>query len=668
MSAPSFFESIALPVAGRGIPVIPLRTRTKAAFLPGWENLASIDPKQIQSWADQYPDSNCGSVAKAQESGKWFFEIDSLDVADRIKSETGKWIFDLGTFTVKSRPGRGHFYFNQNARSIAMGNITQNFVKHNDWSARVHNQYVVSPGSVNPESGQPYLVLNDVPLLEAPDWLIDWLISQKTEQTSEPEPVEKADAPFVYTEQEKREFHSIDATREGPKIPRGAHDNTLTRIAGKLHWLHPDWSEQELAEELVAVCETRCENYGTDYREMCQKIAHSIGKRPVHVDAFAQDVAARGEQAKQAQQPIAQPQIVTAPNWRSKFRNIAEMDQGEPVMIIEGVLQDGTCFLGAAPGHGKTLVALAIAKAVTHGTPLFELPQFQVKQPHNVIYLIPETSDRPFRKRCEAFRVPVDDRFIARTITQGASLKLTDPDLLEAVRQLKPVVILDTARRFNSSSDTNSDAENQKLVSNVIDLRAAGAVCVLILHHATKAANQKKQAMTLENMLSGTGDFGAMCDQAYGIRMDENLYHRGSGPMEIEIVNLKDRERVGGLSSLRLAATYTEQGSILPRSWIDETGNFRAVGDRETVNRNSNTLVSLIQAHPEMTITELVEETGIKKYSVQQTLRGLGWHRVKGGANGSSPWHQDVGGQCRYGKPESVQPAKVHEEEFSATF
>ncbi|PYU66934.1 MAG: hypothetical protein DMG49_20460 [Acidobacteria bacterium] len=190
----------------------------------------------------------------------------------------------------------------------------------------------------------------------------------------------------------------------------------------------------------------------------------------------------------------------------------------------------GWHFLGAAPGHGKTLVALAIAKAISLGRPLFELLQFSVKKAYPVIYLIPETSDRPFRKRCEVFRIPADDRFIARTITEGASLKLTDPDLLEAVRQLKPVVILDTARRFNSSSDTNSDTENQKLVANIIDLRAAGAVCVIILHHATKAANQKKQAMTLENMLSGTGDFGAMYDQAYGIRMDENLYNRGSRP------------------------------------------------------------------------------------------------------------------------------------------
>jgi hypothetical protein len=50
--------------------------------------------------------------------------------------------------------------------------------------------------------------------------------------------------------------------------------------------------------------------------------------------------------------------------------------------------------------------------------------------------------------------------------------------------------------------------------------------------------------------------------------------------MEIELVNLKDRERLGGLTSIRLAASYKNGDSIFPKSYIDETGNFRPVGTR----------------------------------------------------------------------------------------
>jgi hypothetical protein len=188
-------------------------------------------------------------------------------------------------------------------------------------------------------------------------------------------------------------------------------------------------------------------------------------------------------------------------------------------------------------------------------------------------------------------------------------------------------------------------------------LRAAGAACVIILHHAKKSQSEKREAMSLENMLRGTSDFGAMCDQAYGIRMDENLYNRGAGPMEIELVNLKDRERLGGLTSIRLASTYKKPGDAFPKSYIDDTGNFRPVDFKETKARDEETLNKLVEASPMMTVTELSEATGIRTHTVKETLKRFGWHMAKGGATGHSPWHKDVSGVCPYktGKKGSVQ-------------
>lgn len=317
-------------------------------------------------------------------------------------------------------------------------------------------------------------------------------------------------------------------------------------------------------------------------------------------------------------------------------------------MVIDGVLQEGTCFLGATAGHGKTLVALAIAKAITLGEPLFEIPEYITKEPRNVIYLIPESGDKAFRTRGEAFRIPADDRFIARTISSGASLALSDPYLMEAVRQQHPVIILDTASRFIHGNDENSAAENRLLVNDILALRAAGAVLVIILHHAKKSTTENRETMTLENMLRGTSDFGAMCDQAYGIRLDVHLYNRGAGPMELELVNLKDRERLGGLTSIRLAATYKKPGALRPPSYIDETGNFRPVDFKETKDRTRETLNQLVESDPELSVKDLCEATETKAYTVRKMLKGLGWHAVKGGPDGFYPWHQDKGGPCPY--------------------
>src|SRR5258708_13254226 len=90
------------------------------------------------------------------------------------------------------------------------------------------------------------------------------------------------------------------------------------------------------------------------------------------------------------------------------------------------------------------------------------------------------------------------------------------------------------------TNDENSAAQNQTLVDDVIALQAAGAVAVVLNHHATKAS--REEDMTLENMLRATGAFAAMCAMAYGIRKDRALYANGNGPMATDLNSLKDRK------------------------------------------------------------------------------------------------------------------------------
>ena len=297
----------ALMMVSRGLPQIFLAPRGKNPWKgETWEDKIMTSADAIRAGALSHPDSNFGTIALAKPEGFWFLEIDSLNVVERIKVETGNDMFALGLFSVRSSPGRGHFYFRHSAASIAMGNIAQGFVKGADWSARCNMQYVASVGSIHPRSGNPYEILTDAPIQEAPQWLIDWCLTQKV--TKERIATTKIDGPTEATF-ERREFKSIEVTPEGPKIPYGGHDTTLTSIAGKLHHDNPDLSEHELASRLIAICEARCVNYGADYKEMCEKIAHSIGKKPVTVDEFAQQIAIRADLAK-AQHAQAGAQVL----------------------------------------------------------------------------------------------------------------------------------------------------------------------------------------------------------------------------------------------------------------------------------------------------------------------------------------------------------------------
>jgi hypothetical protein len=277
----------------------------------------------------------------------------------------------------------------------------------------------------------------------------------------------------------------VDATVSGENIPRGQHDTELHRIAGKLRGIGME--EEAIYNALVEICEKRCENYGNDYLDMCRKHAHNICEKPVNEN---RDVALT--------QNTATP--VDVSKWRDQFRSVGEMDDGPIVEVIHGVLQEGICFLGASPSDGKTLVSLSMAKCICTGQPLFGLSQFNVVEPRTVIYLIPESRDRAFRKRCEAFHIPNDKtKFMARTVSLGPTLQLDDPILLQAVKDTKAVVFLDTAVRFMKGADENSAAQNRLLVNDVINLLANGAVCVVLAHHATKAS--PNEPMTQENML-----------------------------------------------------------------------------------------------------------------------------------------------------------------------
>ena len=272
------FKEIAEPLITKNVPVIPLRPKTKIAFQSNWPDAATTDRAQIDRWDEEFPNANGACVAHAALDGVLFFEVDRQTVVPKIEADTGQKM--PATFTVRSSPGRGHFYFRHTSASIAMGNAQAKDESGELWSVRADNRYVVAPGSYHPTSGQRYELLRDIDIAPAPDWLIDWCRSQQTEEEKQ------------------------TATIDGGKIPRGSHDNTLTRIAGKLR--QDGLEEEAIYTAIVEVCEKRCENYGTDYRDMCRKISKSVCRYEIKEAA---PVVMGGVTLGQ---PQIQPQIVPA--------------------------------------------------------------------------------------------------------------------------------------------------------------------------------------------------------------------------------------------------------------------------------------------------------------------------------------------------------------------
>jgi hypothetical protein len=331
-----------------------------------------------------------------------------------------------------------------------------------------------------------------------------------------------------------------------------------------------------------------------------------------------------GQLAKSADQKAQES--TAALTWRDHFRTPAQMEQGSIRMLIEGILPEGITYIGGLAGDGKTWFALSIVKALTTGE-LF-LGKYRVPRRVPVLYLVPEVGDRAFRSRLDKFHIPNDEKyFLCRTISMGVTLRLDDPLILEAVRQMRPVVFLDTSIRFSTAADENSASQNKKLVDDIIGLRAAGAISVVGLHHSTKSL--RDDAMTLENVLRGSGDLAAMCDTVYGVKTDIRLADKNNGPIELDIENVKPRDLENPPAPFRIALKYRGQDAKI-HSHIDEDGDVKLVTIGETLAENSAAVIRLITEEPHISLAEIVERTKIPRYRVMRIASEAQYHKPFG--------------------------------------
>jgi hypothetical protein len=312
-------------------------------------------------------------------------------------------------------------------------------------------------------------------------------------------------------------------------------------------------------------------------------------------------------------------------DWRTQFVTVGQLQTGGVRMLVEGFLPEGISMLGALSGVGKTWFGLSLAKALTTGKPF--LGRFGVKNIVPVLYLIPESNGAAFRQRAEKFHIPDDPNlFLCRTVSQGSTLLMDDPAVKAAVAELRPIVILDTAIRFNKSEDENSSSNNKMLVDDSIGLLAAGARAVLGMHHATKASAQ--EGLTLQNSLRGTGDLGAMCDAVYGLKRNETLYDDGNGPLQLSVVCLKPRD-FDPPEPFTIAATTKDQNGKTV-SFIDTTGDFALLDVAELMEDLNGRFKRIVSESPELSLGEVAEALGIKKRRAQTLADKLHYKKVKG--------------------------------------
>jgi hypothetical protein len=249
------------------------------------------------------------------------------------------------------------------------------------------------------------------------------------------------------------------------------------------------------------------------------------------------------------------------PPDQSIFHSWQEFKDARPITFaIDGFLQnDAATLIGGLSEHGKTLILLSLVKALFSkpGTKLWG--HFEVReQASRVIYLIPESGLTPFKHRIQRFGLSgyvKDGQLLVHTLSKGVAPSLDDPRLLKEVRGGH--VFLDTAIRFGEGEENQASDNQQGLATKIFGLLNAGASSVVGCHHAPKLF-AKQYVMTLENILRGSGDIGAMVATAWGVRQLDREYTL----LHIENIKARDFQPCGPFQ-------------IIGRPYIDKEGDFR---------------------------------------------------------------------------------------------
>ena len=180
----TFFGSIARPLVLRGLSVCPAYPKAKQVhtqLVPTPLTMQSNDPAQINGWGLREPNANVIIYAEQKLGSPLFLDKDGdISLIEKYERETGKKFphtLLVHSSTAANGTPKGHWYFQQTPRTIALENNISEHKTGGLFSLRVKNYYVVSIGSIHPTTGLPYAIGVDAPIIPMPDDFLDWLLS-----------------------------------------------------------------------------------------------------------------------------------------------------------------------------------------------------------------------------------------------------------------------------------------------------------------------------------------------------------------------------------------------------------------------------------------------------------------------------------------------------------
>ena len=467
----------ALAYADLGYSVFPCWLETKNPKTTNGFYDASDDPGLIESWWAQWPDAPIG-LRTGMPGGIFVVDIDPGTGGDDTLADLFKSYGEFPeTPQVLTGGGGVHYWFKMPDVNLTVsgGALGPGI------DTRGNGGYVIVPPSPH-ASGRTYIWevtadLMDVPLADAPPWLIALLQEKKKEalpSASEP-------------------------------IAEGQRNATLTRVAGMLR--RPGLSQIALEAALMAENEARCKP-PLDEKEV-KGIARSVAR-------YAPNDTNRPfgmKEKKSFKPPLKEFEIKRIDGDTLRAREFAPLK-----WFAAGLIHEGNCIFAGKSKRGKSWLALNMAVSLATGQDV--LGHYEVREEIKVALCALEDGERRLNRRLRQIEADKSLKHLEVFFTMP---KLAEGgyEFLESliVQERFQVVIIDVLAKVDGGGK-NGAKDYQEVydsLGRLQELRDKHTFALIMITHLRKAeAEEMSESIMGSTAYVGIQDVVWVFNRKYG--------------------------------------------------------------------------------------------------------------------------------------------------------
>lgn len=517
---------------------------------------------------DIFLDGENAGIPCGPGNGVIVLDKDDPDKFEAFLSEHGYMVPRTRTHETGT-PGKAHYLFQYPLDGCEYGNRIMK-----KWGIDIKGLggQVAAPGSIHPDTGRCYSIIDDHPISPAPKWLLDLSRREpgngsRTRTRPFTEPIDDVGA-FKWDgriDSLPVKASTKDMILNDPGKGRRS-ENIMTVVNALVFANLGDLQIFDVFSEYPIGIKWREEHGGNDVwlqthidkaRTYVKSTATNNRSKPE--DDFRRVPTTDGGKNDRTKKPAPLPKTVQA-------SDLQKMTFPDPVWIVPGIMPEGTTLLAGRPKTGKSFMALDIALALSWGG--YALGKVKV-EPRGVLYLSLEDQYRRLQSRIIGLK-EFEGGSWPESLHIATSWPRADQGGSDQIRRYLDdhkeirLIVVDVFQRFRASAKSNGNAYEQdyEAMTALNSVVESHGVSQILIHHTRKTPGEDP----LDEISGSTGITGSV-DTALILKKDKGrglLYVTGRDVETNEFI--LDRTSVGGWSLVGNAQdviSSSEQKAVL---------------------------------------------------------------------------------------------------------